>query len=223
MLLSLQMLMLRLPAFLLPGRFAAERSKAGSAQGSGGDPPGGDEPRKVDDQLVLRIARRDQAALSELFDRISGTLMAVAVRILNDKAAAEDVVQDVFLEIWNKAGTFNPENGKAISWSVVITRNKAIDRVRARIRASEVMEQATVELDATPEWPAGLGDDDRAEYLQGALADLEQDQRIAIELAFFGGLSQSEIANRLDKPLGTIKAHIRRGMLKLRDKLLPVL
>lgn len=217
------MFILRLPGFLFPARFLSARAGGGSPGAPKDQDPDDRDQHKVDDALVRRIASRDQEALSELYDRISGTLMAVAMRILSDREAAEDVVQDVFLDIWNKASTFNAAAGKAISWSVVITRNKAIDRVRARIRTSKVVERAAVEIVETPDRPRGLGDADRAEYVQGALAELENDQRVAIELAFFGGLSQAEIADRLSKPLGTIKAHIRRGMLRLRDKLQPVL
>jgi RNA polymerase sigma-70 factor, ECF subfamily len=219
----MRMLMLRLPAFLLSWCFAVERTKAGQLPDPEKKSPGHDDQHKSDDALVGRIALRDHTALSELYDRFSGTLMAVSMRILNDRAAAEDVVQDVFLHIWNKAETFNAANGKAISWSVVITRNKAIDKVRARMRTSKMVERATLENDETPVRPTGLGDTDRTEHLQGALADLVEDQRVAIELAFFGGLSQAEIADQLGKPLGTVKAHIRRGMLKLRDKLQPML
>jgi RNA polymerase sigma-70 factor (ECF subfamily) len=181
------------------------------------------DSHKVEVELVRRIAQRDQAALSALYDRISGTLLAVAMRILNDAAAAEDVVQDVFVDIWNKASTFNEEYGRAISWGVVITRNKAIDKVRARIRASKVVERAAAEFDDAVSPPAGLGDADRAGFVRDALSELGDEQRVAIEMAFFGGMSQSEIATRLSKPLGTVKANIRRGMLKLRDKLQPVL
>jgi RNA polymerase sigma-70 factor (ECF subfamily) len=187
------------------------------------DPSPSPDERREEDELVRRIAGGDQDALAELYDRISGTLLAVALRVLNDQAAAEDVVQDAFLHIWNKAGTFDPDTGKAIGWSVVITRNKAIDRLRARIRASKVVERASAEIELPAERPSGLGDSDRAAYVNDALSSLEPEQRVAIELAFYSGLSQSEIADRLSKPLGTVKAHIRRGMLKLRDKLQQVL
>jgi RNA polymerase sigma-70 factor (ECF subfamily) len=185
--------------------------------------PSNPDSTGTDDELVRRIARREHAALTDLYDRFSGTLLAVAMRVLNDSAAAEDVVQDVFIHIWEKAATFDAEYGKAISWAVVITRNKAIDRVRARTRAARAVDRAAVEIDVALTQPDGPGDADRAAYVHGALAELDGDQRTAIELAFFSGLSQSEIAERLRKPLGTVKAHIRRGMLKLRDKLQRVL
>jgi RNA polymerase sigma-70 factor (ECF subfamily) len=213
---------LRLPAFLRSAGGDRSRDRSVSFRNPMDPSPSPDE-RREEDELVRRIAGGDQDALADLYDRISGTLLAVAMRVLNDQSAAEDVVQDVFLHIWNKAGTFDPDTGKAIGWSVVITRNKAIDRLRARIRASHAVERAAAEIEAPVDRPSGLGDSDRAAYVNDALSGLDPEQRVAIELAFYSGLSQSEIADRLSKPLGTVKAHIRRGMLKLRDKLQQVL
>jgi RNA polymerase sigma-70 factor (ECF subfamily) len=172
-----------------------------------------------DAELVRLVAHGDQTAFSELYDRFAPTLLAVAVRVVHDAQIAEDVVQDVFVHIWEKATAYTPERGRPLGWAVVMTRNRAIDKVRARGRSQKLLERAGDDLAPAPVSGPAPGDGDRAEHVRGALADLSDEQRAVIELAFFGGLSQSEIAERTSKPLGTVKAHIRRGMLKLRDKL----
>jgi RNA polymerase sigma-70 factor (ECF subfamily) len=172
-----------------------------------------------EEALVRQVARGDQDAFSTLYDRFAPVLLTVAMRVLNDAPAAEDVIQEVFVHIWERAADYDRARGKPLGWAVVMTRNRAIDRLRSRTRAHKLVERAAPELDVGPTVPANLGDADRAEHLRGALADLTTEQRTMIEMAFFGGLSQSEIAEKLSKPLGTVKAHIRRGMLKLRDRL----
>lgn len=172
-----------------------------------------------DETLVRRMADGEERALSDFYDRHAGTLMGVAMRVLGDATAAEDVVQEVFVQVWNKATDYDRKLGKPIAWAVVMTRNKAIDRLRARQRGNKLVERAASEIADEGTAPPPEADQDRAEHLRVALDDLPIDQRRVIELAFFRGLSQSEIASQLSQPLGTIKARIRRGMLKLRDKL----
>ena len=125
--------------------------------------------------------------------------------------------------IWNKAGAYDQMLGKPVSWAVTLTRNKAIDRVRASQRRSRLLDQATVEAGILPDDSRSANDrlygKENAEKIRSVVAALPSDQRRAIELAFFGGLTQDEIARTLQEPLGTIKARIRRGMLKLREKL----
>jgi RNA polymerase sigma-70 factor (ECF subfamily) len=171
--------------------------------------------------LLRRIAEGDSGALGEFYDRHAGTLFALAVRIVRDPKEAEDVVQEVFVQLWDRASLFDPAQGRPLAWAITLTRHKAIDHLRSARRrarlADEAGEQAEVAL--SPGSPApGLGRDE-SEHLCLLLAGLPADQRRAIEMAFFGGLSQTEIAAALNEPLGTVKARIRRGMLKLREGL----
>ena len=169
--------------------------------------------------LLARVAAGDQDALGAFYDRYASTLMAVAVRVLNNASAAEDVVQEVFVQIWEHASSYDRELGKPLSWAVVLTRNKAIDRLRGRIRGEKLMVRAAAEAVGDDFAPPKRLDADVSDRVQAALKELPTDQRQAIELAFYNGLSQTEIAERLAQPLGTIKARIRRGMYKLRDQL----
>ena len=181
-----------------------------------------------DAEIIRRIRAGDRAVFLEFYDRAAPLLLAVAARILNDRREAEDVLQDVFAQIWQKSQGFDAELGSLTSWAVALTRNKAIDRIRASMRRRRLIEEIAITADAIEQAPAAsaseqLHGEDRAVRIRAALADLSPDQRQAIELAFFAGLSQNEIAARLEQPLGTIKARIRRGMLRLRDRLGDVL
>ncbi len=177
--------------------------------------------------ILRRIARREHAALGELYDRLAGILFANAVHILRDHREAEEVVQDVFLQIWDKAATFDPAAGSALNWTLGITRNRCIDYLRARQRRTRLLDEAGAEASIHPE-PAALpathspGPEELA-AIRRAVASLPPDQNQAIAMAFFGGMTHQEIADALHEPLGTIKARIRRGMLKLRDSLEPYL
>ncbi len=176
----------------------------------------------IDEELLRRIAAGQQEAVGGFYDRHAGTLLAVAIRVLGDRAAAEDVVQEVFVQIWQRAADFDRSLGRPLGWAVVMTRNRAIDRLRARIRGDRLAEQAAA--DPTPDdGQPPPGDNDRGAHVRGVLAELPAEQRSVIELAFFGGLTQTEIAERLGEPLGTIKARIRRGMLRMQEKLRRIL
>jgi RNA polymerase sigma-70 factor (ECF subfamily) len=176
-----------------------------------------------DMELLRRISGGDRSAFSSFYDQYSGLLFSIAVKVLNDSKEAEDVLQEVFMQIWNKADAYDPLLGKPASWAVTLTRNKAIDRIRASQRRSKLLEQATLEAsalpDAAPSANEKLHGRENAEMIRSVVAALPPDQRHAIELAFFSGLTQDEISKTLQEPLGTIKARIRRGMLKLREKL----
>ena len=173
--------------------------------------------------LLGRIAAQDRQALAELYDQISSILFATSLRILGDTHEAQEVIQDVFMQIWNKAGVFNAELGSPIHWALGITRNRSIDRLRSRQRRGRLIEElksAAVNdptLEAVPEHNL-LGAEEIA-GVRSAVKALPLEQRQAIELAFFRGLTHAEIAENLKEPLGTVKARIRRGMLKLRDEL----
>ena len=183
-----------------------------------------DQPEVEKDIELLRgISEGDRYAFSCFYDNYSRLLFSIAFRILNDQKEAEDVLQEVFLQIWDKAGSYKPELGKPSSWAVTLTRNKAIDYIRAGQRRSRLLELASTELLVRQPGAAAANESvrgrDGAELITSAVSELPADQRRAIELAFFTGLTQHEISETLQEPLGTIKARIRRGMLKLRGRL----
>ncbi len=187
--------------------------------------PPPDDRDAVDAELLRRVGAGDRSAFGELYDRFSRPLYSMALRIVPDTADAQDVVHDVFVTIWDKAATFDGRRGTAFSWLVTLVRNRAIDRIRSRRRRNELL-SASAPGDLGYGDPAHVpsaddhaqsGDDARA--VRAAVAALPADQQRALELAFFGGLTQEEIARSLGEPLGTVKARIRRGLLKLRDAL----
>ena len=174
-------------------------------------------------ELLRRVATQDRQALSDFYDQVAGVLFATAVRILGDPQEAEEVIQDVFVQIWEKAPMFDIALGTPFHWAVSITRNRSIDRLRSRQRRSRALEEFREELPPEAELyasaaPAAL-DTEHISLIHGAVSGLPLDQRQAIEMAFFSGLTHAEIAQKLNEPLGTIKARIRRGMLKLRESL----
>ena len=180
----------------------------------------------ADREMIERIGRGDQSAFSALYDRLSRPLYSLALRMLGDAGDAQDALQDVFLQIWSRAATYNPEQSTVFSWTVLLTRSRVIDRLRARKRRLRVVDSATGDEDAdvadasTMESGADTADkNDEAARVRSVLNNLPSEQREAIELAFFGDLTHHEIAARLGEPLGTIKARIRRGLLKLRERL----
>jgi len=161
--------------------------------------------------------------LAEFYDRAAGPLFSLALRILGEPADAEEVVQDVFVQIWDKAATFDPDMGAPFHWALRIARNRSIDRLRARQRRTRLISE--LERSAFPatilEQPSTKTHLEEGEVaaVRSAVGGLPPEQRQAIEMAFFGGLTHMEIAEALNEPLGTIKARIRRGMLKLRESL----
>lgn len=176
----------------------------------------------ADIELLQRIARGDRDAFSRFYDLYSNVLFSIAFRVLNDQKEAEDVLQESFLQIWEKAPTYKPQAGKPFSWALTITRNKAIDRIRFLQRQSRLVESATNQAEPAAEVVTvreSVFGREKAELIRLALTGLPSDQKQAIELAFFSGLTQHEISAALREPLGTVKTRIRRGMLKLRDSL----
>ena len=178
------------------------------------------ESAKVSDVELLRaIARGDEAALARLYDAYRVILFGLLVRILNSREEAEDILQEVFVQVWRRAKDFDEQRGRPFTWLVTLARSRAIDRLRqlgARQRlaagAAQEQEQAESVSDA-------LTDAVRAEQqtvVRRALAELPEDQRHTLVLAYFDGLTQSEIAAKLNAPLGTIKTRMRSGMIKLR-------
>lgn len=181
------------------------------------------QEQERDAALLQRIGGGDRAAFSEFYDLHSTFLFSLAVKILGDHKEAEDALQEVFVQIWEKAGTFDPRLGRPIGWVATLVRNKAIDRIRASQRRSRLLDEATAELAPVagelPSVNESVHGREKSGLIRSAVAGLPNEQRQAIELAFFGGLTQNEISDRLREPLGTVKARIRRGMLRLRDQL----
>ncbi len=204
---------------------ARARNRPGMTPPTASDTPPPDERQKVDAELVQRIARGDRQAFSDLYDRFSGPLYGAALRVIRDPSEAQDIVHDAFVTLWEKASTFDTSRGNAFSWAVTLVRNRAIDRVRMRRRRAELLAaSAPSDLGYSESGGAGSGSDsaqlgDESRAVRAAVASLPLEQKRAVELAFFGGLTQEEIAHKLSEPLGTVKARIRRGLMKLRDSL----
>ena len=179
-----------------------------------------------DREMIAQIGHRDQGAFSALYDRLSGPLYSLAFKMLGDASDAQDALQEVFVQIWSRASTYDPEKSSVFSWAVLLTRSRAIDRLRARDRRLRVVVESTAEnkvaeaTDAsTVESAADTANKkDEASHVRSLLNNLPEDQRQAIELAFFGHRTHHEIAAQLGQPLGTVKGRIRRGLLKLREQ-----
>jgi RNA polymerase sigma-70 factor (ECF subfamily) len=184
------------------------------------DPETAEATRLAQAQLLERVAAGDLQAVAELYDQIATPLFSVALRILGDASEAEEVLQDVFVQIWEKASSFNASLGSAFHWALSITRHRSIDRLRSRQRRARLVEELQNDMPTGDSSSTGSGlEADDADRVRTALQSLPADQRQAIELAFFGGKTHLEIAELLNEPLGTVKARIRRGMLKLRESL----
>ena len=172
-----------------------------------------------DEALVALAARSEQSALAELYDRFGRPAYGLALRILRDEALAEDAVQEAFLALWRTAARFVPERGKASTWILTLVHRRAVDIVRREERRrADALEQA-------PEPESRVAVDEEAwlrlqrERVQDALRKLPDQQREAIELAYYGGFTQSELAERLGQPLGTIKNRMFGGLARLRELL----
>lgn len=180
------------------------------------------DDRTVELDLLARITKRERAAFEQLYTRYSNILYATAMKFLKEDADAQDVVQDVFIQIWDKAKLYDPAKGKPLTWALTMTRNRSIDRIRAiqrRTRLRDDFEKETVadESAGIREALSGVDASERTQILRDAVARLSPEQRKVIDLAFFGGLTQSEIAEKLGEPLGTVKARARRGLMKLKE------
>jgi len=173
---------------------------------------------QADLALLDRVIARDQAALADFYDRHSALVFGLILRILKDRGEAEEVLQEVFVQVWSRAETYNVALGSPVGWLVGIARNRSIDRLRSnavRLRAVESAPgPAAVE---TPEATASTSE--RQRDVQRALDGLPPEQRELIEQAYFLGLTQSELAARFNLPLGTVKTRIRAGLLALRQQL----
>jgi RNA polymerase sigma-70 factor, ECF subfamily len=173
------------------------------------------ESRASDAALVARIVQRDELALAALYDRYSGMLSSVLNRILRDTQAAEEILQDIFYQLWRGAAQFDSSRGSLPGWLLVIARNRAISRLRRHNPASgEELLENTIVLPTTLE--TRILQQQLIEKVKGALASLPKEQRAAIELAYFEGLTHSEIAERTGDPLGTVKTRLRSALETLK-------
>ncbi|HME32798.1 MAG TPA: sigma-70 family RNA polymerase sigma factor [Terriglobales bacterium] len=166
-------------------------------------------------RLIARLRAGDQQAMSELYDRYAKVVYAVALRVMQDAAAAEDVLQDIFLQLWRNPDAFDASRGSLAAWLSVIARHRSIDRLRKRRPETDIEECVITS------GPDLRGETERTlvvEKVRGALAEMNPNQRTALELAFFQGLTHAEIAEKTGEPLGTIKTRIRSGLQQLRAR-----
>lgn len=194
-----------------------------ASSGSEATPPTG--PATAESRWAAHLAaaaRGDQSALASLYDESASLVHGVVQRILMNPADAEEVTLDVYTQIWRSAADYSPQRGSATAWILMLARSRALDRLRSRQRRTGLETPIDPGLPlassaAQPEELASLGQQRR--HMKLALATLADEQREAIELAYFGGLSHSELAEKLGQPLGTVKTRIRLGMTKLRQLL----
>lgn len=178
---------------------------------------------------MAAVANHDSAGLSALYDRYNRLVFTTVLRVLKDRSEAEDVLVEVFQELWEKGGRYDALRGSPLTYLMTLSRSRAVDRLRSRVRARGVISAIASESTSTdgavtsgsaapdPSVAAELGE--QRGRVVAALRALEPQQRQAVELSFYDGLSHSEIAARLNKPLGTVKTYIRQGLSRLRDRL----
>jgi len=178
--------------------------------------PGTPRADAADDmRLIARIRAGEPGAMSELYDRYSSVVYGVALRVLQDAAGAEDVLQDIFLQLWRKPDAFDSSRGSLVAWLAVIARHRSIDRLRQRRPETDIEEvviAGTTDLRDETERTLVI------EKVRTALTDMNADQRKALEMAYFQGLTHVEIAAKTGEPLGTIKTRIRSGLQTLRAR-----
>lgn len=179
-------------------------------------------PFAADDAETMRaIAACEPHALAQLYDRYSCILKALIIRVVHDEAEAEDLLQEIFMQIWRQAKNYSPKKGQALGWIVTLTRRRAIDRLRKRQAYQRATDRFEMQSEQQPEsWlhnriGEDIAHDDLREFLREKLATLPPLQREALELAFFKGMSQREIAAATQTPLGTIKTRLELGLRKL--------
>jgi RNA polymerase sigma-70 factor (ECF subfamily) len=182
------------------------------------------EQDELDSELLRAVARGDEAAFARVYDRYAPILLGLMLRILRSRPEAEDVLQEVFLQVWQQARSFDPARGRAFTWLATLARSRAIDRLRA-VDSRERAAQRSVEDGQPPAAESQRWADEeairaeRAEAVRAALAELPEEQRQVLVLAYLDGMSQSEIAAAKNQPLGTVKTRTRTGLKRLSDTL----
>lgn len=175
-----------------------------------------------DRELAVRLQRRDPQALAELYDKYGRIAFSLIVRIVRDQGIAEDLTQETFLRVWNRMAGFDAERGALGAWVLTVARNRAIDYLRSvdgRTRQNAIELTATEMPSVFVDLEANLMNSDRARQLKAAFEKLNEKQRLVIELAYFEGLSQTEMAERMKQPLGTVKTWVRTALQILRNEL----
>ncbi|MDB6170745.1 MAG: polymerase sigma factor, sigma-70 family [Chthoniobacteraceae bacterium] len=178
----------------------------------------------TDEELMRRIQQQDPKSLGLLHDRYSGLMKGLIMKVLHNDAESDDLLQEIFIEVWNRANSYSPDKGKPLGWIITLSRRRAIDRLRKRDTYSRVEDRFAEETKNRPhDWFAHVEEDvaqsEMREFLQRALSSLPDAQRQAIELAYFKGMSQREIAAHTGIPLGTIKTRLELALRKLSDGL----
>jgi len=183
-----------------------------------------DDSQDIEIELLKKISAGDRESFSQLYDRIAPTLFTTAYNVTHQREATEEVVQDVFVQIWKNAALYNPSRGKPVTWAIVLTRNKAIDYLRSVQRRARLLEERQDEIPAPG--PAEFQNSayllaltESAASVRKALEKLPENQRTTIELIFLSGLSTAEVAKKLGEGIPTIKARLRRGLMRLRTLL----
>jgi len=175
--------------------------------------------------LIRNSARGDQSALGELYDATSRLVFGLVLRIVGDRASAEEVLLDVYTQAWRQAANYDEARGAPLAWLMTIARSRAIDRIRSskHDQQKDPLDAVAELSDREPSPEQATVDSERRRLVRAALDTLPAEQREVVELAYYSGLSHSEIASRLGQPLGTVKTRTRLAMIKLRDMLRPVL
>jgi RNA polymerase sigma-70 factor (ECF subfamily) len=184
--------------------------------------PTADHETSPDAALVPRLLKKDVSAFEQLYDRHSRLVYGLLLRILQQAGTAEEVAQDVFLQLWRNAGQYDESRGPFVPWLLTLARNRALDTLRLKSERQRRREDQTEELPpvvAIPEFERELDEKSRAKRVRALMASLNPQQKRAIELAYFEGLTHTEIAAALKEPLGTVKSWIRNGLLRLKEEL----
>lgn len=186
------------------------------------NPPGASQD-EIDPAVIRRVAEGDTVAFERVYDAFSGILYSLALRMLERPEDTEELLQEVFLKIWRDAEAYDPRRGVPLAWAITITRHKAIDKIRSTTRRLRLYEAAEAEAKSNsvplPQPVNNAESTENAQAVRESLGRLAPEVRESIELAFFGGLSHSQIASRLSLPLTTVKSRIRRAMMQLRQSL----
>jgi RNA polymerase sigma-70 factor (ECF subfamily) len=171
--------------------------------------------------LIRQVANQDRDAFSQLYDRFSSLVFTLAMRMLRARSDAEDLLQEVFVQVWRQAQSYSAQRGSPEAWIINIARSRAIDKIRSirRMEKSFVLTDDPARAESSDNVESSAADSEARMAMNSALANLPDTQRKVLELAYFDGLTQTEIANRLAEPLGTVKTRMRSGIQRLRDML----